>query len=149
MIGILELIAGYLWMSSYVSNKGKVTTDQRVEDQHIDSCLYDLHRILSASSQRSGDLQAQWLFACYKPTDMSLSSASSAGQRGHAATCLESVLRVLGLEAKKVSDGETLSDLGVDSLQVVTIKSILKGKGIELAVPDIYKMKVSDIKQIQ
>lgn len=118
-----------------MSNKGKVTTDARVEDQHIDSCLSDLHRILESRCA---------VVSCYKPCQEATGSA--AGSTATKATCLESVLRVLGLDSKKISEVDTLSDLGVDSLQVVTIKSILKGRGRDVNVADIYQLKVSDLK---
>lgn len=123
----------------YVSNKGKVTTDERVEDQHIDSCLFDLHRILTCSSP---------VVSCYKPSQSLTADSESSTGSGLKASVLANVLRVLGLDAKKVSDSDSLTDLGVDSLQVVTIKSILKGKGMELAVADIYQMKIGDIQKL-
>jgi len=123
----------------YVSNKGKVTTDERVEDQHIDSCLFDLHRILTCSSP---------VVSCYKPSQSLATDSDASSASGSKASVLGNVLRVLGLDAKKVSDSDSLTDLGVDSLQVVTIKSILKGKGVELAVADIYQMKIGDIQKL-
>ena len=118
----------------YVSNKGKVTTDVRVVDQHIDSCLEDLHTILNTSST---------VVSCYQPGELDNGNSNNTK-----ATCLETILRVLGLDAKKVSDSDTMSDLGVDSLQVVTIKSILKNKGADKTVPQIYQLKVSEIKNL-
>jgi aryl carrier-like protein len=109
-----------------------VTTDEGVEDQHIDSCLSDLHKILRTDSP---------VFSCYKPTKEDIENCEN-----KIATCLDSVLRVLGLDSTKVSDSDTLTDLGVDSLQVVTIKSILKNKGKDLSVAEVYLLKVSDIR---
>lgn len=118
----------------YVANKGKVTTDERVVDQHIDSCLEDLHTILNGTSP---------LYSCYKEGQMTDQSISSVK-----ATCLDTIARVLGLDTKKLGDHETLSDLGVDSLQVVTIRSILKNKGSDRTVAEIYQMKVGEIKHL-
>ena len=143
---LVVLVMNYWWSSTfanrYVSNKGKVTTDQRVVDQHIDSCLYDLHRILSSDTTDP-------IFSCYKPAELLSSSSESVGESAGKKSCLENVLRVLGLDTKKVSDTDTLTDLGVDSLQVVTIKSILKGQGVDLPVPEIYKLKIVDLKNVK
>ena len=89
------------------------------------------------------------IFSCYKPAELLPSSSESAGKSAGKKTCLENVLRVLGLDSKKVSDTDALTDLGVDSLQVVTIKSILKGQGVDLPVPEIYKLKIADLKNVK
>ena len=130
------------FLNRYVSNKGKVTTDHRVVDQGIDSCLYDLHRILSS------DISSP-IFSCYKPAEPLAATDELSSQSAGRKTCLDNVLKVLGLDAKKVTDEDSLSDLGVDSLQVVTIRSILKGQGVDLPVPEIYKLKIVDIKKVE
>jgi acyl transferase domain-containing protein/NADPH:quinone reductase-like Zn-dependent oxidoreductase/aryl carrier-like protein len=118
----------------YLANKGKVTSEDVMVDQHIDSCLADLHTMLRSNYP---------VMSCYKPS-IPDSTSSSAN-----ATVLDSILRVLGTDSSKVSDSESLVDLGVDSLQVVTVKSILKGKGVDKAVADIYTLKIGDLRALQ
>jgi fatty acid synthase len=123
---------GVIGNVGYVSNKGKINADMIVEEQHIDICLSDLHIIMTTSSP---------VVSCYKPVQINASLTN-----GTAATCLDSILRVLGVDPTKVSDSDSLADLGVDSLQVVTIKSILKGRDKEIPVTGIYDMKISELK---
>jgi len=132
----LAICWGRIGNVGYVSNRGKVTTDQRVVDQHIDSCLHDLHVMLNLNCP---------VVSCYKQGDYHSDSTSN----GSKISCLENILRVLGLDSNKVSNSDSLSDLGIDSLQVVTIKSILKNKGIDKDVKEIYDIKVSDLRAIE
>ena len=83
--------------------------------------------------------------SCYKQGDYQADSNNGS----KITTCLDSILRVLGLDSNKVSSSDSLSDLGIDSLQVVTIKSILKNKGIDKDVKEIYDIKVSDLRAIE
>ena len=132
----LAICWGRIGNVGYVSNRGKVTTDQRVVDQHIDSCLHDLHAMLNLNCP---------VVSCYKQGDYQADSNNGS----KITTCLDSILRVLGLDSNKVSSSDSLSDLGIDSLQVVTIKSILKNKGIDKDVKEIYDIKVSDLRAIE
>ena len=84
------------------------------------------------------------IVSCYKQGDFQASDSVSSSK----ITCLDNILRVLGLDSNKVSNSDSLSDLGIDSLQVVTIKSILKNKGIDKDVKEIYDVKVSDLRAI-
>ena len=133
----LAICWGRIGNVGYVSNRGKVTTDQRVVDQHIDSCLHDLHAMLNLNCP---------VVSCYKQGDYQVDSSSGGSK---IISCLDSILRVLGLDSNKVSNSDSLSDLGIDSLQVVTIKSILKNKGIDKDVKEIYEVKVSDLRAIE
>ena len=115
----------------YIGRRGKVTSDDVMEDQHIDSCLNDLHTMLLGTNP---------VMSCYKL------AVQEKGGDSAVKTTLDTVLRVLGTDQSKVSDSESLVDLGVDSLQVVTVKSILKAKGVDKPVSEIYQIKISELR---
>ena len=99
--------------------------------QNIDDCLEDLHYLLYSSSP---------VITCYKKpiiiedknkTQMSL---------------LEKILSVLGIQKTTIDNLDkniTLSELGMDSLQVVSIKNLLKTEGKTMTNIEIQQMKLN------
>eukprot|EP01038_Epipyxis_sp_PR26KG_P009638 gene9638-12977_t len=114
---------------------GKVTADLNIDEQHIDQCLDDLHTILTTCNAP--------VMSCYK---LSIISNDDSLNGTNELLIIDLVLRALGVDKAKTSDHDNLTELGVDSLQVVTIKSILNGKGFEKTVAEIYQLKISDLK---
>lgn len=118
----------------YIGAGNKVTNLEEFSDQHIDSCLLDMHNLLLATSP---------VICCYKN-----SGQGTMAKDVLKVTAFDLIVRTLRIDPQKVSDNETLTDLGVDSLQIVTIKSIFKTKGHDLNIQDLYGLTVKKIREM-
>lgn len=101
--------------------------------QNIDDCLNDLHKILSTKSS---------VISCYK-----LNPDLDCNENDKESTSLiEEIIVILGLKMtviEKMDKNTTLQELGMDSLQSVLVKNILKNNGVELK--DVYKITLSEL----
>ena len=79
--------------------------------QPIDDCLIVLGRLMFA-----GPLQSAVMTSSWQPTDL---LGKSGG--GEAKNVLQSILQVMGLTVAEVNDADTLSRLGIDSMQLVEV----------------------------
>ena len=79
--------------------------------QPIDDCLKTLGQLMIA-----GPLQAPVMTSSWQPLDL---LGKSSG--GEAKDLLQAILGVMGLTAAEVNDSDTLSRLGIDSMQLVEV----------------------------
>jgi hypothetical protein len=105
--------------------------------QNIDDCLNDLHKILFTKSA---------VISCYK-----LNSNLHCGDNENVKTSLmEQVANILGVKMsviESINKNTTLQELGMDSLQSVSVKNVLKQNGLE--IKDVLKITLSElIKQV-
>lgn len=82
--------------------------------QPIDACLDTLSRIMV-----SGPLCHAVMSSAWQPLDILGKSAGSNAKKD----LLGSILTVMGLSANSVSNSDTLSRLGIDSMQMVEVSS--------------------------
>ena len=103
--------------------------------QNIDDCLNDLHKILSTKSP---------VISCYK-LNPKLHSIDKCKEN---VSLVEQILSILGLKMETIQNmnkNTPLQELGMDSLQSVSVKNILKNNGIE--IKDIYKVTLMDLEK--
>jgi fatty acid synthase len=101
--------------------------------QNIDDCLNDLHYLLCSSNS---------VISCYKNPQY-----FDNGDKIQV-SLLEKVLSVLGINKTSIDTldkNTSLSELGMDSLQVVSIKNLLKNEGRTMNNVEIQKMKLNDL----
>ena len=79
--------------------------------QPIDDCLKTLGQLMIA-----GPLQSPVMTSSWQPLDL---LGKSSG--GEAKDLLQAILGVMGLSAAEVNDSDTLSRLGIDSMQLVEV----------------------------
>ena len=102
--------------------------------QNIDDCLNDLHDLLCSSNA---------VITCYKKPKM----VEEDGNKNQM-SLLEKVLSVLGINKTSIETlvkNMTLGEMGMDSLQVVSIKNLLKSEGKTMTNVEIQKMKLNEI----
>ena len=98
----------------------------------IDECLYTLHQILSLNEPVVG---------CYNPNKKEIE------ENDNKKTIKEQLLSLLGISVEDVSETDTLSNLGLDSLQATEIKNILENKGIQKTSEEILNLTIKDISE--
>ena len=102
--------------------------------QNIDDCLNDLHDLLYSSSP---------VITCYKKPKM-----IEDGEDKKQLSLLEKILSVLGIQKTSIETMDkntTLGEMGMDSLQVVSVKNLLKSEGKTMTNAEIQKMKLNNI----
>lgn len=122
---------------------GKSTnSDFAFQPQHIDNCLEALHSTLLVASQQHA------VVTSYVRTDRD-ATLGAAGADGTAELDLATrVARVLGVDPTKVRGTDTLSALGMDSLQSVEVIGILKKKGVTKTQPELQAMPWSALEEL-
>jgi 3-oxoacyl-(acyl-carrier-protein) synthase/NADPH:quinone reductase-like Zn-dependent oxidoreductase/malonyl CoA-acyl carrier protein transacylase len=103
--------------------------------QNIDDCLEDLHFLLHKGRACS-------VLTCYKKNTKDTTSQNTSDL-----SLMDKVLSILGLDVSKsdsMNKNLTLTEMGMDSLQLASIKNILKShKNIDIS--NIYNLKLCDI----
>lgn len=94
--------------------------------QHIDSCLETMHILLHVD---------QGIATSYIRRAPEVAASQMGG--GKQQSIGDRVARVLGIDVDKVKGSETLSSLGMDSLQSVEIVNILKTIGVDKKVDEL------------
>ena len=101
--------------------------------QNIDDCLNDLHKILSTKSA---------VISCYKLN----SKLHCDDNENNKISLLEQVANILGVKMsiiESMNKNTSLQELGMDSLQSVSVKNVLKQNGIE--IKDVLKITLTDL----
>lgn len=92
--------------------------------QPIDDCLKTMGQILVA-----GPYQAPVMSSSWQPLDLFGKSSS-----GEVKDVGQAILTVMGLSASEVNDSDTLSRLGIDSMQLVEVRNDQHNKSPSLIV---------------
>ena len=99
--------------------------------QNIDDCLNDLHTILSNNTS---------VVSCYKVNN-SFKQKDDCGK-----TLIDTIMDIIGItNVDTIDKNTTLVDLGMDSLQSASVKSVLKKFGKEVKHIDMLKLKLVDL----
>lgn len=115
----------------YLSQENSKINKLMFMPQNIDDCLNDLHIILSSKEA---------VVSCYKIKQTGIET------RKANKTMLDSVLDIIGVsDITNMDKNTTLTDLGMDSLQSASIKSILKRFGKDVKPSEMLLLKISDL----
>ena len=116
----------------YLSQENSKINKLEFSPQNIDDCLNDLHTLLQTDSA---------VASCYK-----LNADFNKVDNSKAETLLDAILMIIGFDSiENIDKATTLTDLGMDSLQSASVKSVLKKFGRDVKVIDVYKLRLIDI----
>jgi fatty acid synthase, animal type len=113
---------GFIGSVGVLTKKGQTTNHSLgFTPQHIDSCMESLNTLLSSSHAVASSY--------IRRNPIHPSDGEDGDKNSKALSTSARVSRVLGIDPSKISGGEMLSALGMDSMQSVEISNILKSVG--------------------
>lgn len=128
----LSICWGAIDNIGYLSQENSKINKLMFLPQNIDDCLNDLHTILQTDSS---------VVSCYK-VNHSFNKSSGGAEE----TLLGSVMAIIGVtNLETIDKSTTLTDLGMDSLQSASVKSVLKKFGRDVKPSEVFQLKVSDL----
>jgi len=117
----------------YLSNESnKVNSNLTILPQNINSCLATLEKIINSTEP--------------VVTSYLLNTKQDNGNTNR--TIADRIAGIMGIKLSDVNDSSNLVTYGIDSLQTVEIRNLLKDKGIEKQLPEVGQMTWKDLKKI-
>jgi len=118
----------------YLSNESnKLNTNLTILPQNINNCLSTLEKIINNPEP----VVTSYLLNTKQENNNNINK-----------TIAERIAGVMGIKLNDVNDTSNLVNYGIDSLQTVEIRNLLKDKGIEKQTAEVGQMTWKDLKQI-
>jgi len=118
----------------YLSNESsKLNTNMIILPQNINSCLITLEKIIN----------------CGEAVVTSYLLNMKQGDSGNSnKTVAERIAGIMGIKISEVNESSNLVTYGLDSLQTVEIRNLLKDKGVEKPLAEVGQLTWRDLKKI-
>jgi fatty acid synthase len=127
----LSICWGAIDNIGYLSQENSKINKLMFLPQNIDDCLNDLHTLMASQSA---------VVSCYK-VNREFNTNTEKNE-----TLLDSIMSIIGITSIDTIDkNTTLTDLGMDSLQSASVKSVLKKFGKDVKPAEVLKLKISDL----
>jgi len=111
----------------------KLNTKLTILPQNINNCLSTLQKLLNSPEP----VVTSYLLNGKKQDDNNINK-----------TIAERIAGIMGIKITDVNDASNLVTYGLDSLQTVEIRNVLKDKGIEKPLAEVGQMTWKDLKNL-